>query len=67
MPPCLPLRDWYEGGKSDHPDKRSVLLISRPPKTPFHAEPLHHQDNAKTDSVFSQYYPVLRAAAAKSK
>jgi hypothetical protein len=26
-----------------------------------------HQDNAKTDWVFSQYYPVLRAAAPKSK
>jgi DNA replication protein DnaC len=35
MPPCLPLRDWYEGGKSDHTDKRSVLLISRPPKFHF--------------------------------
>jgi hypothetical protein len=26
-----------------------------------------HQDNAKTDWVFSQYYPVLRAAATRSK
>jgi len=26
-----------------------------------------HQDNAKTDWVFSQYYPVLRAAAPRSK
>jgi len=26
-----------------------------------------HQDNGKTDWVFSQYYPVLRAAAPKSK
>jgi hypothetical protein len=26
-----------------------------------------HQDNAKTDWVFSQYYPALRAAAPKSK
>ena len=26
-----------------------------------------HQDNAKTDWVFSQYYPVLRAAAPHSK
>ncbi|SIO65367.1 Cytochrome P460 [Singulisphaera sp. GP187] len=26
-----------------------------------------HQDSAKTDWVFSQYYPVLRAAAARSK
>jgi hypothetical protein len=26
-----------------------------------------HQDNAKTDWVFSQYYPVLRAAAPLSK
>lgn len=26
-----------------------------------------HADNAKTDWVFSQYYPVLRAAAPKSK
>ena len=26
-----------------------------------------HQDNAKTDWVFSQYYPVLRAAAHHSK
>ena len=26
-----------------------------------------HQDNAKTDWVFSQYYPVLRAAAPKSE
>jgi hypothetical protein len=26
-----------------------------------------HQDNAKTDWVFSQYYPVLHAAAPKSK
>ena len=27
-----------------------------------------HQDNAKKDDwVFSQYYPVLRAAAPKSK
>jgi hypothetical protein len=26
-----------------------------------------HQKNAKTDWVFSQYYPVLRAAAPKSK
>lgn len=26
-----------------------------------------HQGNAKTDWVFSQYYPVLRAAAPKSK
>jgi len=26
-----------------------------------------HEDNAKTDWVFSQYYPVLRAAAPKSK
>ena len=26
-----------------------------------------HQDNAKTDWVFSQYYPGLRAAAPKSK
>ena len=26
-----------------------------------------HQDNATTDWVFSQYYPVLRAAAPKSK
>jgi hypothetical protein len=26
-----------------------------------------HQDNAKTDWVFSQYYPVLRAAAMHSK
>ena len=66
MPPCLALRDWYEGGKSDHPDKRSLPYLPTP-ETPFHAEPLHHQDNAKTDSVFSQYYPVLRAAAASAK
>jgi len=26
-----------------------------------------HQENAKTDWVFSQYYPVLRAAAPRSK
>ena len=26
-----------------------------------------HQDNAKTDWVFSQYYPVLRATASKSR
>jgi Cytochrome P460 len=26
-----------------------------------------HQDNAKTDWVFSQYYPTLRAAAPRSK
>ena len=26
-----------------------------------------HQDNAKSDWVFSQYYPVLRAAAPRSK
>jgi hypothetical protein len=26
-----------------------------------------HQDNARTDWVFSQYYPVLRAAAPPSK
>jgi hypothetical protein len=26
-----------------------------------------HQDNARTDWVFSQYYPVLRAAASRSK
>jgi hypothetical protein len=26
-----------------------------------------HQDNAKTDWVFSQYFPVLRAAAPRSK
>jgi hypothetical protein len=26
-----------------------------------------HQDNAETDWVFSQYYPVLRAAAPRSK
>ncbi len=26
-----------------------------------------HQDNAKTDWVFSQYYPVFRAAAPRSK
>src|ERR1700747_412848 len=26
-----------------------------------------HQDNAKTDWVFSRYYPVLRAAAPRSK
>ena len=26
-----------------------------------------HQDNAKTDWVFSQYYPVLRSAAPRSK
>jgi hypothetical protein len=26
-----------------------------------------HQDSAKTDFVFSQYYPVLRAAAPRSK
>ena len=26
-----------------------------------------HQDNAKTDWIFSQYYPVLRAAAPRSK
>jgi Cytochrome P460 len=26
-----------------------------------------HQDNAKTDWVFGQYYPVLRAAAPRSK
>ena len=26
-----------------------------------------HQDNAKTDWVFSQYYPVLRAAMPRSK
>jgi hypothetical protein len=26
-----------------------------------------HQDNAKTDWVFSQYYPVLGAAAPRSK
>jgi hypothetical protein len=26
-----------------------------------------HQDNAKTDWVFSQYYPVLRAAAPSAK
>src|SRR5262245_6705767 len=26
-----------------------------------------HQDNAKTDWVFSQYYPALRAAAPRSK
>ena len=26
-----------------------------------------HQDNAKTDWVFSQYYPVLRAAATSAK
>jgi hypothetical protein len=26
-----------------------------------------HQDNAKTDWVFSQYYPVLRAATPRSK
>jgi hypothetical protein len=26
-----------------------------------------HQDNAKTDWVYSQYYPVLRAAAPRSK
>ena len=26
-----------------------------------------HQDNAKTDWVFSQYYPVLRAAATRAK
>jgi hypothetical protein len=26
-----------------------------------------HQDNARTDWVFSQYYPALRAAAPKSK
>jgi hypothetical protein len=26
-----------------------------------------HRDNAKTDWVFSQYYPVLRAAAPRSK
>jgi hypothetical protein len=26
-----------------------------------------HEDNAKTDWVFSQYYPVLRAAAPRSK
>ena len=29
---CLPLRGRYEAGKSDHSDKRSALLISRPPK-----------------------------------
>ena len=26
-----------------------------------------HQDNAKTDWVFTQYYPVMRAAAPQQK
>jgi hypothetical protein len=45
MPPCLALRDWYESGKSDHCDKRSVLLIFRPPKLHF---TLNHYTRACT-------------------
>ena len=30
MRPWLALRDWYEGGKSNHPDKRSLSYLPTP-------------------------------------
>jgi hypothetical protein len=35
MPPCQSLRDWYKSDKSNHPNKRSVVFISRPQKLHF--------------------------------
>jgi hypothetical protein len=39
MPPCLALRDRYEGSKSDCCNKRPLPYLPSP-ETPSHAEPL---------------------------
>jgi hypothetical protein len=40
MPPCFSLRDWYERGKSSHPDRKFSTIYLPTPVSPFHAEPL---------------------------
>jgi len=42
-------------------------LLTEAPKNPVSACNKCHEENAKTDWVFSRYYPVLRAAAPHSK
>jgi hypothetical protein len=42
-------------------------LLTEAPKKPVSACNKCHEDNAKPDLVFSQYYPVLRAVAPHSK
>lgn len=44
MPPCLSLRDWYEGGKSNRAGHKFRTIYLPTPVSPFHAEPLQLND-----------------------
>ena len=50
MLPCLSLRDWYEGGKSNPSGHRFSTRYLMTPVSPFHAEPLQEKatDTFKT-------------------
>jgi hypothetical protein len=50
MPPCHALRDWYESDESSHPNKRSAVFISRPPKLHFTLN--HYTLGARFEDLF---------------